>query len=398
MTTVTERPRLTVLRAAWLFDGTSETLTPNPAVVIDGGKITAIGRVPDDATVVELTGATILPGLVDSHVHLAFDASADAVGALAGRDDAEAFAAMATAARRTANGGVTTVRDLGDRGYLSLALRDAARTDHSLPTIVAAGPPITSPGGHCHFLGCSATGVAGVRDEIREHVDRGVDVIKIMASGGNMTPGSRPELSQFGLEELCAAVDEAHRHGLPITAHAHGLGAIADAVAAGVDGLEHVSFMSADGVDEIPDDLLADIVERQVTLGMTLGFKPVADAVMPPAMAVRMPAFMANGRRFYESGALMIAGTDAGIAPPKPPDVVRWAVAQFAMVGMPAAEALRANTSVAAAACGVGDRKGRIAPGYDADILAIDGNPLADPAALHNIRAVYVRGRLHSGS
>src|SRR5438874_1897334 len=120
MTTVTERPRLTVLRAAWLFDGTSSRLTPNPAVVIDGGTITAIDRVPDDATVVELAGATLVPGLVDSHVHLAFDASADPVGALAARDDAAAFAAMAGAARRTARGGVTTVRDLGDRGYLSL--------------------------------------------------------------------------------------------------------------------------------------------------------------------------------------------------------------------------------------------------------------------------------------
>src|SRR5919197_6473526 len=137
MTTVTERPRRTVLRAGWLFDGTSDTLTPDPTVLIDGGAITAIDRVPEDATCVEFAGATLVPGLVDSHVHLAFDASRDVVGALARRDDAEAFAAMATAARRTVLGGVTTVRDLGDRGYLSLALRDAARTDPSLPTIVA---------------------------------------------------------------------------------------------------------------------------------------------------------------------------------------------------------------------------------------------------------------------
>src|SRR2546430_3379746 len=124
MTTVTERSRLTVLRAAWLFDG--ETLTPDPTVLIDGGTITAIGRVPDDATIVEYSGATILPGLVDSHVHLAFDASLDVVGALALRDDAAAFAAMASAARRTPRGGATTVRDPGDRGYPSLAPPDPA--------------------------------------------------------------------------------------------------------------------------------------------------------------------------------------------------------------------------------------------------------------------------------
>jgi imidazolonepropionase-like amidohydrolase len=393
MTTVTERPKLTVIRAAWLFDGTSDSLTPNPTVVIDGGRLTAIERVPDDASVVEYANATLLPGLVDTHVHLAFDASDDVVGALARRDDADAFAAMAIAARRTAAGGVTTVRDLGDRGYLSLALRDAARTDASLPTIVAAGPPITSPGGHCHFLGCSATGVSGVRDAVRAHVDRGVDVIKIMASGGNLTEGSRPELAQFGIDELRAAVDEAHRHGLPITAHAHGTQAVVDAVAAGVDGLEHISFMTENGVDEIPAGLLERIVEQRITLGMTVGMVPIPGAGPPPNLAARLPAILANSRRMYASGAVLVAGTDAGLAPVKPPDVVRFAVGQMSQhLGMTPVEALRANTSVAAAACGLGDRKGRIAPGYDADLLVVDGDPLADLGALHRIRAVYRRG------
>ncbi|SDZ26197.1 Imidazolonepropionase [Amycolatopsis xylanica] len=384
---------LTVLRAAWLFDGTGDTLTPDPAVVLDGGKIVAIGtEVPGGATVVDLGAATILPGLIDTHVHLAFDASPDPVAGLAGRDDAEAFAAMAAAARAAARGGVTTVRDLGDRGYLSLGLRDAAASDPSLPTIVAAGPPITSPGGHCHFLGEEAADAAGIRAAIRAHAARGVDVIKIMASGGNMTPGSKPELAQFGLEELRAAVHEAHRHGLPITAHAHGTQAIIDAVEAGVDGLEHVSFMTEDGVDEIPPGLLAKFAERRIAVGATLGAVPLPGFAVPPAIATRMAAFQANLRKLYEAGALIVAGTDAGIAPVKPPDVLRHAYAQLLSIGMGPAEALRACTSRAAAVCGVGDRKGRIAPGYDADILAVDGDPLRDPAALHRIRAVYVRG------
>ncbi|WP_370949322.1 amidohydrolase family protein [Amycolatopsis sp. cg5] len=384
---------LTVLRAAWLFDGTGDTLTPDPAVVLDGGKIVAIGtEVPGGATVVDLGEATILPGLVDTHVHLAFDSSFDPVAGLAGRDDAEAFAAMAAAARAAARGGVTTVRDLGDRGFLSLGLRDAAASDPTLPTIVAAGPPITSPGGHCHFLGEEADGADGIRAAIREHAARGVDVIKIMASGGNMTPGSKPELAQFGLDELRVAVEEAHRHQLPITAHAHGTQAIVDAVAAGVDGLEHVSFMTEDGVDEIPPGLLATLVERQTALGATLGFVPVPGVEMPPALATRMAAMEANLRKLYEAGALIVAGTDAGIAPVKPPDVLRSALTQLLGLGMSPAEALRACTSRAAAVVGLGDRKGRIAPGYDADVLVVDGDPLRDPGALHRIRAVYVRG------
>ena len=386
---------ITVLRAAWLFDGSADSLLPNPTVVVDGATITAVGTslpVPDGATVVDLDGATLLPGLVDSNVHLAFDASDDPVGHLANRDDAEVFAAMATAARRAARGGVTTVRDLGDRGYLSLGLRDAAVSDPSLPTIVAAGPPITTPGGHCHYLGGAARGVAGVRAAVRERAERGVDVIKIMASGGNLTPGSRPEIAQFSLDELRAAVAEAHRHNLPITAHAHGTQAIIDALAAGVDGLEHVTFMTADGVDAIPGDVLAAIAARPVTLGITLGMAPVPGATPMPAIAARRPALLANTRRLHEAGASMIAGTDAGVSPIKPPDVLRWAVAQLTQIGMTPAQALQASTSVAATTCGLGHRKGRLAPSYDADMLVVDGNPLEDLGALHHIRAVYVRG------
>src|SRR5689334_7129010 len=260
--TVTERGRLTALRAAWLFDGTGSALIPDPLVVIDGGIIVAVdsaAAAPDGAEVIDLGGAALLPGLVDTHVHLAFDASADPVGALAGRSEDEARGAMIRAGQAALRGGVTTVRDLGDRDYLALGLRGRP----GLPTIIAAGPPVITPAGHCHYLGGAAQPTeAGVRAAVREHVERGVDVIKIMASGGTLTPGTYQHLAQFTPELLRAAVDEAHRYGLPATAHAHAVAAIADGVAAGADGLEHVSFWTETSVDA-PAELIQLIADRR---------------------------------------------------------------------------------------------------------------------------------------
>src|SRR6201996_823015 len=388
---IAARPSLTALRAAWLFDGTGSALTPDPVVVLDGATIHAVssgGGVPDGASVVDFGAATLLPGLIDTHVHLAFDAGFDPVSSLARRADAEVVQAMIRAARTALRGGVTTVRELGDRDSLFLALRDQG----ALPPGGAAGPPITTPGVHCHFLGgATAPTAEAMRVAVREHAEQGVDVIKIMASGGGLTSGSRQDLAQFTPEVLRAAVDEAHRLGLPVTAHAHALTSIEAATAARVDGLEHVSFWTADGVDA-PEWLVQAITAQGITVGLTVGLVPVPGAAPPPEVVARIPAMMANIRRLHEAGATVAAGTDAGIAPVKPHDVVRQVPAVLTGLGFGPAEALRAVTSGAARACGLAGTKGRIAPGFDADLLAVDGDPLADPDALHRIRAVYANG------
>ncbi|GAA3352063.1 amidohydrolase family protein [Amorphoplanes nipponensis] len=388
---VSDRPRLVAIRARALFDGVSATPVADPVLILDGATIIAVDHAvapPPQAQVVDLAGATLLPGLIDPHVHLAFDAGADPVTALAERDDSAALAAMTAAGRVALRGGVTTVRDLGDRAYLSLTLRGAG----DLPTIVAAGPPITTPAGHCHFLGGQTEPApAALRAAVQEHADRGVDVIKVMASGGTMTPGTRQEQAQFSPDQLRILVDEAHRLGLPVTAHAHGTSSIRAALDAGVDGMEHVSFWSADGVDD-PGDLTGRIVDSGVAVGLTAGVAPVPGATPPPAVMTRMPRIIANTRSLYEAGAHLLIGTDAGIGLAKPHDVLRFALAQSALIGTTPAAALRLATSTAAAACGLATRKGRLAPGFDADIVAVDGDPLADLGALGSIRAVFARG------
>jgi imidazolonepropionase-like amidohydrolase len=383
------------IRAAALFDGVGERLIRDPLVVVRDGRVADVGvgpraPVPPDAELVELPGATLLPGLVDTHVHLAFDAGPDPVGALAARDDEAVLAAMVDAARAQVRAGVTTVRDLGDRGYLSLRLRDGAVPGGPLPTILAAGPPITTPGGHCHFLGGEAEGVDGVRVAVREHVERGVDVIKVIAGGGQLTPGSLAHEPQFTPEEVRAIVDEAHRCGLPVTAHAHALEGIRNSLAAGVDGIEHCGFHTVDGV-HAPPDLVTALVDRRVAIGFTGGFAP-SDVPPPPEILRRLPAIMALFTRLWQLGALLVVGTDAGIGLVKPHATMPYGMAHLASLGVPAADVLRTCTATAAAVCGLGDRKGRVAPGFDADLVAVPGDPLADLAVMHRPLAVFVGG------
>jgi len=388
---LTERPRLIAVRAARLFDGVSPELLDAPLVIMDGGRIAAVqsgSHPPPDVDVVEFPEATLMPGLVDAHVHLAFDASTDPVAALATRDTPAVAAAMRAAAATALAGGVTTVRDLGDRDYVALDLRD----DAGLPTVLASGPPITSRAGHCHFLGGQIDdNPSAMRAAVQERIDRGVDVIKIMGSGGNITPGNPPERSQFSAATLRAGIELAHRHGIGVAVHAHGTTAIRDAVTFGADSIEHASFWSRSGVDD-PGDLIEQIVTRQVTVSATVGVRPGAPATPYPQTAARTPGIVAALLSLYRAGARFIAASDAGIHENKPHDVARHIPPALAAIGLPLPEALRLVTSAPADACGLTGRKGRLAPGHDADLLVIDGDPTTDPTAIDRILAVYARG------
>jgi imidazolonepropionase-like amidohydrolase len=384
---------MSALQAGHMFDG--ERLLGPTTVLIEDGQIVVVdtrgAHPPDGATLVNFGAETcLLPGLIDAHVHLAFHAAADLVEPLAGADDDALLSHMRSAGAQALRAGVTTVRDLGDRGYLSLALREQSPAA-ALPHIVAAGPPITTKSGHCHFLGGEAEGEVALRAAVRERADRGCDVVKVMVSGGNITPGSQPHESQYDLGALRAVVDEAHRVGLPTAAHVHGANAVADAVEAGFDTLEHVTFMTPSGVDADPA-ILDRIASSRVVVSVTPGAVPGAFAP-PPAIAQRLTAILDNHGHLWRAGATMIPGSDAGVSPGKPHDVLPYALeALVDGIGMTPEEALRASTSVAAAALGLGASKGRIAAGADADLLVVRGNPWVDIAAVRNVEAVYRAG------
>jgi imidazolonepropionase-like amidohydrolase len=384
------------LTARRLFTGRSSEVLHNQVLHVDGGRIVDITlrSVPPGAELVDLGDVTLLPGLIDVHQHLAFDASNNPVAQLDADDDAALLLRMRLAAQRALAVGITTIRDLGDRGYVSLTLRDWFLAGNEVgPRIVASGPPITTANGHCWFLGGEVDGPEGVRQAVRDRAARGVDVIKVMASGGNMTPTVGPHESQFGRAELAAALEESRRAGLPLAVHAHGAQAIADALAVGVDSIEHCTFFSADGVDADPA-VLEHLAASRCVISMTAAMVP-GEAVIYPAMRARLTEIFANMATLYRAGARLVCSSDAGVGPNKPHTALPYGVSTFLpSIGMTNAEAITNVTAFAAEVCGIADHTGTLEPGKDADILAVAGNPLADINALHDVVAVFARGRI----
>jgi imidazolonepropionase-like amidohydrolase len=385
------------IRAARVFDGRA-VYRDSPLVVVDGSSIAAVDRATAcpsaDLRVLDLGDVTLLPGLIDAHVHLAFDPeSASNHETIVNEDNPTILTRMRRHARQHLRAGVTTVRDLGDRDYLAVALRtEFSAEPEAGPEIVAAGPPITRRRGHCWFLGGEAEGIAGLQAAVAERVARGVDVVKVMATGGVTTPGWGPHESQYTFEELSAATEAAHALGRPITAHAHGARGITDAVAAGVDGIEHGSFFTEDGVE--PDWRTVDaMVQAGTFVGATEALLPEGE-MLAPHVAQRLEQRWANFARMHRRGMRLVCCSDAGVIPRKPHGVLPWGIIHFGSIGLTNVEAIAAATTVAAEACGIADRKGRIAAGYDADLLAVAGNPLDDLEALLDVRAVIRMGRL----
>ncbi|MFJ4986628.1 amidohydrolase family protein [Streptomyces sp. NPDC088732] len=372
------------LRAGRMFDGF--TLSGAATVHVRRGRIVAVdrtGTVPPGVPLVDLgDDACLLPGLVDVRAHLALDAGPDTAGALLAADDERLLARMRVAARTALRAGITTVRDAGDRGFLAAALARETAADPGLgPEILASGPPITTPGGHGHLLGGAAAGTRALVGAVRERHARGCSLVTIMASGDARTPGSDPSRAQYTREELRTVVSEAHRLGLPVAAHAHATEAIADALAAGADSLEHASFLGGRGtVEELR--LQALIAGSGTFVGMT----PVREA------GAYADGVHTAYRALARLGARITVGSDAGTAPDRPHGTLPDAAMELAALGVSPLTALKAVTSQAAAACGAGGRKGRIGAGADADFLVIDGDPLAGLTSLRDIRAVFRAG------
>ena len=307
-----------VLLADRVLAGSDLATIDHGAVILDGDTIVWVGREADlsadqydvDADVQWLGDVTLMPGLIDAHVHLAFDGGPTPVKRMMAENDAQQVALMLRSARELLSVGVTTARDLGARGYLDIAVRDAIADGTARgPRMLTAGPAITVTGGHCWFMGAEVDSVAEMRQMVRRHHKAGVDVIKLMSTGGNMTPGSAPWHAQFTTEELRVAVDEAHRLNKLVAAHAHGTEGIRRALEAGVDTLEHCSFQTPDGIGAVDPELADRIAAAEVYVSPTCNFRMSEFRVLMP------DRHFAVGE-LYRRGAKIIASTDSGIDHP----------------------------------------------------------------------------------
>ncbi|MGW1976487.1 amidohydrolase family protein [Streptomyces sp. NPDC001889] len=390
-----------LITAGRIHTGIADESLTDGAILLDGDTITAVGPraeiealAPAGGPRQDFSGATIVPGLIDAHVHLAFDGGPDPVATLQDQDDDALLTAMAARAEKLLHTGVTTARDLGDRNGLALRLADAiARGTSAGPRIISAGTPVTPPGGHCWFLGGEASGTEAVRAMVRRNAEAGARVIKIMETGGGLTKGGpQSHETQYSAEELAALVDEAHRAGLPVAAHAHGVDGITHAVEAGVDTIEHCTWMTATG----GFDVRADVLEQIIAKGIR-----VCPAVSPhwPMLSrffgeEKTAAMFGAVRQMAEAGVRLIAGTDAGVQRADF-DGLPASLTFYEHLGVPKARILHMATVEAADALGLGDRAGRIAQGFSADLLVLDGDPLEDLGALRAVNTVFARGNRH---
>jgi imidazolonepropionase-like amidohydrolase len=394
------------LKAAHLFDGTSDTLVDNAVVVVAGNRIAGVNvPIPAGAQVIDLGDATLLPGFIDAHVHLTAESGDNYYldffqGVM--RHPAEQAFYAGSYARKTLDAGFTTVRNVGANDYIDVGLRNAINAGLTPgPRILTAVHPISATGGHGDGdpippargvpqqgpLEGTCNGADQCRAAVRYQIKYGADVIKFMPSGGVLSladPVDAPELSQA---EMDAIVEEAHHWGRKVAAHCHGDAAAKMAIAAGVDSIEHGSFLKPDTLQLMHDKgvyLVPTLLAGDWLAGKLDKFPPAIANKARAAIAARSDMF----RNALRANVKIAFGTDSAVSPHG------LNAREFALMtglGMAPSAALRSATSVAAQLLGVAD-VGTLAAGKLADIVAVPGNPLADIKQTEHVVFVMKNG------
>jgi len=402
-------PAEIAIRAGKVLDVRTGNYLADQIIWIEGDRIKAIGKaaeissqLPAGAKTIDLSNATVLPGLIDCHTHLTFTPYMSGPAGLHVSYPRQALIG-ARNARLTLEAGFTTVRNVGANGYSDIALRDAIKAgDVPGPRILASGPALSITGGHAdeNFLAPQfnfssdgvADGIDGVTMKVRENIKYGADVIKFMATGGVLSEGDNPALAQYSPEEMKAIVDTAHSLGRKAMAHAHGAGGIKFAVLAGVDSIEHGSYINDEDIELmkqhgtylVPTVYLGDwLLENDSKLGLTPDMIEKANIVIPEARK--------NLAHAFQSGVKVAFGTDAAVYPH---GLNAHEFPVMVKLGLTPLQAIQSATINAADLIGWADRVGSLEPGRFGDLIAVDGDPLADTSVLENVAFVMKGGQV----
>ncbi len=383
-----------------IWDGVSDRYRDDAdAIRIEGAAIAAIGersRVSADAEVRDMRGLTALPGLIDAHVHMVLDPDLRDPLEQTRADRDTRVRAMEARAAEMVRAGITTARDLGGGEWLELELRDRiARGVVAGPRLLCAGQPVTSPGGHCHFWGGEAGDIEAAVAVIARQQAHGVDLVKVMATGGAMTRGTSPRDAQFDADTLAAIVAEARQRGYSVAAHCHGTSGIRNAAHAGVTTIEHCSWVGEAGWGTDYDAAVAaELAARGIWVSPTVNLGWQRHRGSGSEHERRL---LTNFTAMRAAGVRLVASTDAGIPNVRHADLAKALPVFAALAGLSNVEVLRAATSDAAHAIGVGATTGRLTDGFAADVLFVDGDPFADLACLSAPAAVLARGQSFGG-
>src|SRR5437867_2184019 len=399
------RPSRIIIHAAKLLEVKTGKAVADQAVVMEGDRIVSVGPMAQvqrstSDRLIDLPNATVLPGLADAHTHLTGDPRNIGYQSL-GISIPRATLTGARNARMTLEAGFTAVRNVGAEGYSDVALRDAINAgDIPGPRMLVSGPALGITGGHCdenllpfeYHVSAEgvADGVAGVQHKVREIIKYGADMIKICATGRVLSKGDDPQASQYTLEEMKAIVADAHRLGRKVAAHAHGAQGIRWASEAGVDSVEHASY--------IDDAAIVELKKNGTYLVPTLYLgdwfmenaekNRVPDFLLVKAKAV-MPAARKNVAHAFASGVKVAFGTDAAVYPH---GLNAHEFGVMVKLGLTPLQAIQAATVNDADLLGWSDKVGTIEAGKWADIIAVDGDPLKDVTTLEHVKLVMKGG------